>query len=332
MRQLIATFSVLLIGAFHAFAAPLPDSCALFNGQQVVNGPALQLTQYQVKFRSCSLAGQNWIGLREFVSRGKTYVLLTNPQNLQTQIADLSCLQCSEIAFAQLPDSPYKRAIKDELLPPFPLANDGVTRASFGKDLFLTVDLCPSIHQFDYSIYENPKIKSRNDFPVGISVSGGWVHYHPTEFKWLKDQVLDHHLDIVWINHSYTHPYVKGVPDKDNFLLTPGVNFADEVFKQEQYMISSGITPSVFFRFPGLISNEQLIKNLGQYGLIAVGAEAWLALGKPAKPGSIILIHGNGNEKYGVDLFHDLLKNISDMEIFKSLLSIVALDNKSVRM
>jgi hypothetical protein len=319
MRQTTAALSILLFLIPSAFAASLPESCTLFNGQQVANDRALPLSQYQVKFRSCSLSGQSWIGLRQFISRGKIYALLTNPQNLQTQIADLSCLQCTDIEFTDIPDSPYKKAIKEELSPPFPMSNDGVTRASSGKGLFLTVDLCPSIHPFDYTIYDNPKIKSRNKFPVGISVSGGWIHRHPTEFKWLKDQVLGQHLNTVWINHSYTHPYVKGVPNKDNFLLTPGVNFADEVFKQEQYMISNGITPSVFFRFPGLISSEQLIKNLGQYGLIAVGAEAWLALGQPAKPGSIILIHGNGNEQRGVDLFHDLLKNISNLDVFKSL-------------
>ncbi|HEY8271716.1 MAG TPA: hypothetical protein VIG33_12570 [Pseudobdellovibrionaceae bacterium] len=289
------------------------------NGNSVSEGPAIPLGKYQVKFYSCSISGQDWIGVREFVSRGKTYVLLIQPNNLQTQIAELSCLKCTPISLEDLPESPYKRGLKEELSPPFPQVNDGLTHAKSDAGLFLTVDLCPSRQNFDASIFENAKVKSREAFPVAVALSGGWMNHFDTEFQWMKNQALDHRLDIIWVNHSYTHPYKKGIKNKNNFLLTSGVHFDEEVLKQEQYMISRGILPSVFFRFPGLVSNQDLMIRLAHFGLIALGTDAWLALGQKTKPGSIVLIHGNGNEEGGVHLFIKLLDTISDMGVFKNL-------------
>ena len=67
-------------------------------------------------------------------------------------------------------------------------------------------------------------------------------------------------------------------------------------------MLEQGIIPSSFFRFPGLISNQQLIAELRAMSLIPVGSNAWLACGQNPKPGSIILVHGNGNEPKGIEL------------------------------
>lgn len=44
------------------------------------------------------------------------------------------------------------------------------------------------------------------------------------------------------------------------------------------------------------------------YGIIPLGSDAWLAKGQPANSGSIVLIHGNGNEPLGVADFIQLLK------------------------
>ena len=45
------------------------------------------------------------------------------------------------------------------------------------------------------------------------------------------------------------------------------------------------------------------------FGLIPIGSDAWLAKGQKAMPGSIVLIHGNGNEPIGVNDFISLLKS-----------------------
>jgi hypothetical protein len=63
------------------------------------------------------------------------------------------------------------------------------------------------------------------------------------------------------------------------------------------------LTPSVFFRFPGLVSDNSEFMRVLAYGLIPVGSDAWLAKKQKPGPGSIVLIHGNGNEPLGIKKF-----------------------------
>jgi len=115
-------------------------------------------------------------------------------------------------------------------------------------------------------------------------------------------------LDITWINHSYHHE-VNNLPLTENFLLAPGTNLDVEVLENEKLMLKNGLIPSVFFRFPGLVSNQSTVDKIEFYGLIPVGSDAWLAKGQMPNSGSIVLIHGNGNEEIGVKDFIQLLKN-----------------------
>jgi len=69
------------------------------------------------------------------------------------------------------------------------------------------------------------------------------------------------------------------------------------------------IVPSVFFRFPGLVSDREIYRKILNLGLIPVGSDAWLAKRQQPSYGSIVLIHANGNEPLGVRDFIDLLKN-----------------------
>ena len=74
-------------------------------------------------------------------------------------------------------------------------------------------------------------------------------------------------------------------------------------------MLKNGLIPSAFFRFPGLVSDQQVVFKVTDYGLIPIGSDAWLAKGQQAQNGSIVLIHGNGNEPVGVNDFIDLLRS-----------------------
>ncbi|MCP6612730.1 hypothetical protein NL511_31210, partial [Klebsiella pneumoniae] len=78
----------------------------------------------------------------------------------------------------------------------------------------------------------------------------------------------------------------------------------------EVEFLSRGQIPSIFFRFPGLISDQPCIENLARHSLIAVGSDAWLALGQSPKSGSIILVHANGNEPQGIHRFFHSLSSI----------------------
>jgi hypothetical protein len=74
-------------------------------------------------------------------------------------------------------------------------------------------------------------------------------------------------------------------------------------------MLQNGLRPSTFFRFPGLVSDQQVVDSVLNYGIIPIGSDAWLAKGQKAYSGSIVLIHGNGNEPMGVKDFIRLLQN-----------------------
>ena len=99
------------------------------------------------------------------------------------------------------------------------------------------------------------------------------------------------------------HLYARGAPDEHNFLLEPGVDADAEILEVERLLIANGQTPSLFFRFPGLISSAPLMLAVRRHHLISLGADAWLALDQRPSAGSIVLVHANGNEPRGVKLF-----------------------------
>lgn len=115
-------------------------------------------------------------------------------------------------------------------------------------------------------------------------------------------------IKITWVNHSLTHPYDKTKGIEENFLLSPGIDFNREVLGNELVMLSQGLVPSVFFRFPGLISSDKLISQLKAWGLVPLGSNAWLGKGQKIKNGSVVLVHGNGNELSGLVLLYKALE------------------------
>ena len=70
--------------------------------------------------------------------------------------------------------------------------------------------------------------------------------------------------------------------------------------------------PFAFIRFPGLVANKKLIRKIRKYGLIPLGADAWLAKNKKPTNGSIILVHGNSNEHRGIKMVMPILQKIGD--------------------
>ncbi|MBO9666074.1 MAG: hypothetical protein J7501_04615, partial [Bdellovibrio sp.] len=319
-RQALLIVITMALGFSAQAESILPQSCSLFKGRNTAMQAPLAMSDYHVALRSCQVQGHSFVALREFKTSNKTYLLITDPTTLKTDLVDKSCLSCEDITLKQLPESHFRGALKQQSQGSFPLSNDGIRHAQTGsKGYFLTVDLCPSHKEFEKNLFGNQKVSTTSNFPVAVAISGGWIAHHQDEFNQLKNQVLDGQLNVTWVNHSYTHPYQKSLPLDRNFLLTSGTIFADEVLKQEQYMISNGLVPSVYFRFPGLISDRKLILELTSYGLLSLGSDAWLALGQKPTPGSVILVHGNGNEPYGIRLFTAFLQNITDMSVFKPM-------------
>lgn len=162
------------------------------------------------------------------------------------------------------------------------------------KQIYLTIDLCPSSHVYEAKLFnflDQLGKQQGQKLPVAIAVSGSWVKGHEEELAQIKSKK---HLAITWVNHSYSHPV------KDDFLNNPQVNFQYEVLENIKVMQANGLKPSKYFRFPGLVHNQKRLAELKAMGYVNLDADAWLGKGQRIKNGSIVLIHGNGNEAPGI--------------------------------
>ena len=286
----------------------------LQNGARA-QGNYLRITDYKVYYGWASHYPQDWLILRSFTNDGKNYYLLVDPQTLKTKIDEPGFYRVRPMNWNEarsfFKNTPYMRAITKAERKSANIQDAGI-EAGMPKltGISLTADLCPSHRPLDRRIFteiftEFQKVE--RPAPIALSITGVWMRQHPADLEWLKQQQENNEINITWINHSYNHRVSATAPLKQNFLLEPGTDINYEVLETEKAMLKNGLLPSVFFRFPGLVSDQQLVNKITDFGLIPIGSDAWLAKGQKANAGSIVLIHANGNEPVGVNDFIRLL-------------------------
>lgn len=258
-------------------------------------------------------------------------VLAVDPKTLKTTVILASSVDFFQYVLReQWRYSLYYQALIRHSAPPCPLQNDGLTHAgTTSPGTFLTVDLCPARKPFEKRLFEGliTLWQSHTEpVPVGIAVTGVWASTHEADMQWLLQKVREKKLDITWVNHSFSHPYDSRKPLNETFLLTAGTDFVQEVLATEIMLLEQGLLPSVFFRFPGLVSDCNLMKQLRKLSLIPVGSRAWLAKGEMPTAGNIILVHGNGNEPQGIDILLDLCKKQTEA-FFQGKLKLLPLND-----
>ena len=242
--------------------------------------------------------------IRSFILDGTYMQLSVNVHTLKASITP----QVKTPQWNPCKDSNYTRLLKHAASAPYPLTNDGITHQS-GKGVAITTDLCPSSKKgFEKQLYETLITHFKNPVPVTLFISGKWIRHHASAFHQFQTWEHEKKLAITWGNHTYAHPYHPGKPNKHNFALTPGYDLRADTLRLEKQLIEAGITPSVFFRFPGLVSDRETIKTIRDLGLIPIGTDAWIAKGQKPREGSIILLHGNRNEPKGVKMFEEMIK------------------------
>ncbi|MFC3560693.1 polysaccharide deacetylase family protein [Pedobacter jamesrossensis] len=273
------------------------------------------IKRYKVNFGVATKSNEKLITVRSFVNNNQKFLLLVNPQTLDTKIDLASNYSLSGLAYANIlsifKNSAYVKSLQEAADKDLQLQNAGIDHSiPYEKGITLTIDLCPSHKPLDrvifQSVFDEFK-KIEQPAPLAVSVSGKWMLKHLDDLNWLKSLVDKKELDITWINHSYNHE-VNSLPLAENFLLSPGTHLDIEVLENEKLMLKYGLIPSVFFRFPGLVSDKTIVQKIEEYGLIPIGSDAWLAKGQKPNAGSIVLIRGNGNEEIGVKDFIQLLK------------------------
>jgi hypothetical protein len=277
----------------------------------------MKIENYKVYFGWAKHFPQDWAILRQFENEGRKYFLLVNPQTLETKIDETNFYQVKPMtlpeARAFFKVTPYQKALAKAENRSVMVQDAGIEQGMPDESgISLTADLCPSHRPLDKRIFTDIFTefkKVEKPVPIALSITGIWMLQHPQDLEWLKQMQQKGDIYITWINHSYNHRVSKNLPLKENFLLEPGTDVNYEVLETEKAMLKNGLLPSVFFRFPGLVSDQQLVNRITDFGLIPIGTDAWLAKGQQPGPGSIVLIHGNGNEPVGVDDFIALLKS-----------------------
>ncbi|MBD2755382.1 polysaccharide deacetylase family protein [Spirosoma validum] len=277
-----------------------------------------QLANYRVFFGVTTRKPQQVV-LRRWQQNTQTRYLVLNPQTLETSVMPLLADGVKVLPWnsvlKQVSPTPYGRAMHAEQQRDSNLQDAGIERTDTTERGFsLTVDLCPSTKPLTRSVFEQlirafePEEKP---IPVTITITGLWMESHPQDLDYLKSLVSRGELAITWVNHSYHHRYNPQLPLPANFLLEANTNLSDEVLLNEQAMLQRGLTPSIFFRFPGLVSDKAVFDRILAFGLLPIGSDAWLAKNQPPKQGSLVLIHANGNEPLGITDFINLIRQKS---------------------
>ncbi len=275
------------------------------------------ISNYKVNFADAVYNNRNILIIRSFNQSEKLYYLTVDLNNLETEIIEAGQLSVHKLSWQQVmrfySNTPYVKAIKIALSKSYSLQNSGLIHGyPKEKGITLTIDLCPSHKPLDRVIFTSlisEFNKTERPVPLALSVTGRFMINHPDDLLWLKSLIASGDISITWINHSYNHFYNPKAPLQDNFLLKSGTDISFEILETEKEMIKCRFLPSVFFRFPGLVSDHKIVESVVEYGLIPIGCDAWLAKGDQVHSGSIVLIHGNGNEPLGVKDFIHLLQN-----------------------
>ena len=243
---------------------------------------------------------------RRFELSGVTFYLTTNTQTFQTKVLSLNASKLMPLD-ENFSTTPFARQLSDATsLHVKGGATHGVTQND--KAIYLTMDLCPSQKKGYESEFIEKLTQQNGKTPIAIALSSAWKAHHEKEFEALLKNPL---LEITWVNHTHTHFYDRNLPERENFMLHVNTHVKAEILGVEKTLLEEGITPSVFFRFPGLIADEKLMRELREtYFLIPLGSNSWIAKNEPVKTGSIILIHGNKNEPQGIAMLQKKLPDV----------------------
>ena len=325
-RLALVAFAALLAFGASARADEAPAaSCRYAPATRTALAMGDAVADYASVLRSCRAAdGREQVAIRTMNVGGTPLLLLADPQTLSTRLERAACWTCQDASEESLAGTRMMRAVEQSAEAPglvhrgF-LQNAGLTHGA-APGAFVTGDLCPSRRPLDRAFLDKLAAQGPHT-PVALSISGLWLLHHFQDYRWLLDQQAVGALDILWIDHTYHHPYRRGEPNDHNFLLTEGVDPDAEILETERLLIANGQTPSLFFRFPGLISSAPLMQAVRRHHLVSLGADAWLALGQKPGEGSIILVHPNGNEEIGLAMFNRNLARGAIAQPFEPLIA-----------
>jgi hypothetical protein len=278
--------------------------------QVVVNSyePLIRVYQVATAFRSTVLGqNQNFMKgqiiniVRKAQINGSFYFLAFNDSNHRSSlISEAQVIANSR--HASINDSRYFQLQQTQGIIPLESIN---TKRPAKTAFAITIDLCQSSKAWEGRLFQKLatlSAKTHKPIPIGIAITGIWASKFEKEFQKLIAYEAAGTLKITWINHSYHH-YLKSNGQNFLFMTGPGINLKDEILRLEKLLLEQRQLPSLLFRFPGLVHNKELLRGITDLGLYAIDADTWLAKGEQHEihNGSVVLVHGNGNESSGID-------------------------------
>lgn len=243
--------------------------------------------------------------LRSLTLDGAASALVVDDDTMRTAVVDANLLDAQT---SPASSSTYKTRLDEVRSADATLKTLRLPTATGQTRAALTIDMCQSSHAWEARLFDwlvQAGEEQGAPLPVGIAMTGAWANAHPQAFAKLVDWQATNKLAITWIDHSYTHPLHCSDAARAHcaFLTAPEVDMRDEVLRTERLLLSQGLVPSALFRFPGLTHDHARRAELSSLSLFAIDADAWLAKGETIHDGAVILVHGNGNESVGVDMF-----------------------------
>lgn len=193
-------------------------------------------------------------------------------------------------------------------------------REQLKKSVAVTIDLCWSLRRYETGLFQllRQSAGKAKIHPV-LFVSGRWLEQHPQEMNELIQLSLEPNIEITWGLHSWDHPKSGGFMND-----YPPEKLREDTLRLESLLLEWGVVPTVYYRFPGLIHDQLRLREILQLDLFPIDCDSWLALVErqdsspfcnQVRNGSIILVHGNGNEPDGIPRLQHWLAEHPDWEI-----------------
>ena len=191
-----------------------------------------------------------------------------------------------------------------------------------GKTVAVTVDLCWSLRRSETRLFQTLKevaSRAKKKIHPVMFVSGRWLQQHPLEMHELVQLSLEPNVELIWGHHSWDHPKSGGFMND-----YPPPQLREDTLRLERAFLEWGIAPTVYYRFPGLIHDRIRLAEILELDLFPIDCDSWLALVRQqdkgpfyyhVREGSIILVHGNGNEPAGIPPLQRWLQEHDEWEI-----------------
>lgn len=272
------------------------------------------LSNYELIQKEFLIGKFPYRAIRSFNQNSKDKLLIVNLENFETSIVYKENIKLKDSVSSSLKSS--FKFLQDSLIQNMKLTknylqNQWVKHALNPKndEIYLSADFCPSEkHWFESDILE--KFMEKWHKHVAIALTEAWYKNHKKDFAKLIQRQKSWKMYITWVNHTKTHPYHHWVSYDKNFILSHWLNLHNEIVDVEKLLIKYWEIPSIFLRYPWLISNIDIHKKvIYKYNLIPLWADAWLAKWEKPKEWSIVLIHGNKNEPRWIVLMKKLLRS-----------------------